>query len=108
MALYEVMFIARQDMSPAQVEQTTEKLTKLVKDNGGKIVAVEQWGLKTLAYKINKNRKGHYVLMNLDCPAPALLELERTLRLSEDVLRHLSIKVEAFAQANETPKREAA
>lgn len=111
MPLYEVMFIARQDMSPAQVEQTADKFAQIVKDNAGTVVKCDHWGLKTLAYKINKNRKGHYVLMHLDCPAKALLEFERNMRLSEDILRHLSVKVDAFvsaANSDKPMKREAA
>jgi small subunit ribosomal protein S6 len=109
MAKYETVFIARQDLAPAQVEQIAEKMTKIVTDNGGRVHKTDHWGLKTLAYRINKNRKGHYVLLELDTPAPALHELERNLRLSEDVLRYMSIRIEAFASEEpKTPVKEAA
>lgn len=109
MAKYETVFIARQDLSPAQVEQLAEKMGKIITDNGGKIHKTDHWGLKTLAYRINKNRKGHYVLFELDTPAPALHEMERQMRLSEDVLRFMSIQIDAFAvEAPAAPKKEAA
>lgn len=98
MALYESVFIARQDISAAQVEQLTEAFGKIVQDNGGQIGKVENWGLKTLAYKIKKNRKGHYVLLNLDAPAPAVAEMERNMSLSEDVLRYMTVRVEKLEE----------
>lgn len=94
MPLYEHIFIARQDISPAQVEALTETLQKIVTDNGGKIEKSEYWGLRSLQYKINKNRKGHYSLFNIDAPAAAVHELERQEKINEDVLRALSIRVE--------------
>ena len=94
MPLYESVYIARPDISPAQVEALTSDWTKILEDNGGKVTKDEYWGLKSLAYRIKKNRKGHYSLMNIDAPAAALAELERNMRLSEDVLRYLSIRVE--------------
>ena len=94
MPLYEHTFIARQDISPAQVEALTETLQKIVTDNGGKIAKSEYWGLRTLQYKINKNRKGHYSLLNIDAPADAIAELERQERINDDVLRALTIRVE--------------
>ena len=94
MPFYETVFIARQDLSDAQVKSLTETMEKLITDNGGKIAKTENWGLRTLAYKINKNRKGHYVLIETDTPAAALAELERNLRLNEDVLRYMSIRLE--------------
>jgi len=103
MAKYEHVFIARQDLSPAQVEQIAEKMGKIITDNGGKVHKTDHWGLKTLAYRINKNRKGHYCLMELDTPATALHEMERNMRLSEDVLRYMSIVVEDFAAEVEKP-----
>lgn len=112
-AKYETVFIARQDLAPAQVEQLADKMGKFVTDNGGKIHKTEHWGLKTLSYRINKNRKGHYVLFELDTPPAALQELERNLRLSEDVLRYMSVAIEDFAaekkeQSKSTDSREAA
>ena len=98
MALYESVFIARQDISAAQVEQLTEAFSKIVQDNGGQVAKVESWGLKTLSYKIKKNRKGHYVLLNLDAPAPAVAEMERNMSLNEDVLRYMTVRVEKLEE----------
>src|SRR5688572_6121102 len=83
MPFYETVFIARQDLGDAQVKAITETCEKIIKDGKGKVVKTENWGLRTLAYKINKNKKGHYVLIESDTPAPAMLEMERTLRLNE-------------------------
>lgn len=94
MPIYETVFIARQDLSDAQVKSLTEACEKIITDGEGKIAKVENWGLRTLAYKINKNRKGHYVLIESDTPAPAIIEMERTLRLNEDVLRYMTIKLD--------------
>jgi small subunit ribosomal protein S6 len=94
MPLYETVFIARQDLSDAQVKEITEAATKIITDAKGKILKTENWGLRTLAYRIQKNRKGHYVLIESDTPAPALIEMERTLRLNENILRYLSIKLD--------------
>lgn len=96
MPFYETMFIARQDMAPAQVEELANAFAKILTDNGGKVEKINHWGLKSLAYKINKNRKGHYVVMLSDTPAPALHEMERLMRLSEDVLRYMSLNVETL------------
>lgn len=94
MPLYESVYIARPDISAAQVESLTESLSKILEENGGKVTKNEYWGLKSLAYRIKKNRKGHYSLMNIDAPAAALSEMERNMRLNEDVLRYMSIRVE--------------
>ncbi len=96
MPLYEHVFIARQDISPAQVEALTETLTKVVADHGGKIEKSEYWGLRSLQYKIKKNRKGHYSLFNIDGPPAAVLELERIEKINDDVLRSMTIRVEAL------------
>ena len=93
MAFYECVFIARQDISSAQVEGLTEEYSKIIEDNGGKVTKNEYWGLRTMAYRIKKNRKGHYVLLNIDAPSPAVLEMERNMRISDDVLRYLSLRV---------------
>ncbi len=95
MALYENVFIARQDMSPAQVETLADDYGALMESLGGKVEKREHWGLKTLAYRIKKNRKGHYVLFNFDASGDAIAELERRMRLSEDVLRYLTVSIEA-------------
>ncbi|MEE2692263.1 MAG: 30S ribosomal protein S6 [Pseudomonadota bacterium] len=94
MPFYEHVFISRQDMSPAQVEALTETLAKIVTDNGGKVEKSEYWGLRSLQYKINKNRKGHYSLFNVDGPAAAIQELERQEKINDDILRSLTIRVE--------------
>lgn len=98
MAFYESVFIARQDLSQAQAESLIGKFEKVIKDNGGKIVNHEYWGLRTLAYLIKKNKKGHYALLNIDAPANAIQEMERQMRYNEDVIRFLSIKVDALAK----------
>jgi len=94
MPFYETVYIARQDLSEAQVKDLTDGYSKIITDNGGKITKVENWGLKTLAYKINKNRRGFYVLIESDTPAPALHEVERTMRLNEDILRFMSVRLD--------------
>lgn len=94
MPFYEHIFIARQDISPAQVEALTETLVKVVADHGGKIEKSEYWGLRSLQYKIKKNRKGHFSLFNIDGPPEAVLELERVEKINDDVLRSMTIRVE--------------
>jgi len=94
MALYEHIFIARQDIQPQQVEAISKDLTKIVEDNGGTVTKTEQWGLRSLAYRIKKYKKGHYVLLNVDGPTEAVSELERHERLHEDVIRFMTIRVE--------------
>src|ERR1700744_899686 len=94
MPLYENVFIARQDISGAQAEALADQFTQLIADQGGEVKKRENWGLRNLAYRMNKNRKGHYVLFNIDAPAPAIAELERTMRINEDVLRYLTIRVD--------------
>jgi small subunit ribosomal protein S6 len=94
MPLYESTFIARQDISSNDVEKLTENFSKVITDNGGKIVKTESWGLRNLAYIVNKNRKGHYVMLSIDAPYDALKEMERRMKLNEDVLRTVTFKVE--------------
>ena len=94
MALYEHTFIARQDLSNAQAEGLIEEFSNILNENGGKVVGSEYWGLKTLAYKINKNRKGHYGYLKSDSPHAAVAEMERLMRIHEDVMRVMTIKVE--------------
>ncbi len=98
MPLYEHVFISRQDLSSAQAESLVEHFTAIIAVNGGKIVESEYWGVKTMAYKINKNRKGHYALMKSDAPAAAVQEMERLMRLHDDVMRILTIKVDAHVE----------
>jgi small subunit ribosomal protein S6 len=98
MALYEHVFIARQDISATQVENITAEFSKVIEENEGKIAKSEYWGLKNLAYKIKKNRKGHYVLLNIDAPHAAVAEMERQARLNEDVMRFMTIRVEELEE----------
>jgi small subunit ribosomal protein S6 len=98
MSLYENIFIARQDISGAQVDALADTFTQLVADNGGEIKKREYWGLRNLAYRMRKNRKGHYVLFNIDGPPAAIAELERTMRINEDVIRYLTIRVNALEE----------
>jgi small subunit ribosomal protein S6 len=95
-SLYENIFIARQDISGAQVDVLADAFTQLVTDNGGEVKKREYWGLRNLAYRMRKNRKGHYVLLNIDAPSAAIAELERTMRINEDVIRYLTIRVDTL------------
>ena len=98
MALYEHVFIARQDLSGAQAEGLIEHFGQVLTDNGGSVKDHEYWGLKTMAYKINKNRKGHYGFMRSESPSPAVQEMERLMRLHDDVMRVMTIKVDAHEE----------
>jgi small subunit ribosomal protein S6 len=95
MALYEHVMIARQDLSNTQAEALNEHFGTILKDNGGTVVDTEYWGVKTMAYKINKNRKGHYSYIRTDAPSGAVQEMERLMRLHDDVMRVLTVKVDA-------------
>jgi small subunit ribosomal protein S6 len=95
MPLYEHVVISRQDLSNAQAEGLVEHFGKVLSENGGKVVDSEYWGLKTMAYKINKNRKGHYMLLNIDGPADAIVEYERLMRLHEDIIRFLTMRIKS-------------
>jgi len=99
MALYEHVFLARQDVSAQQVETMTETYKGIIEANGGAVTKVEYWGVKSLAYRIKKNRKAHYALFNLDAPAAAVTEMERQMRINEDVLRFITVRVEALEEA---------
>jgi small subunit ribosomal protein S6 len=94
MPLYEHVFLARQDISAQQVEDLTAQLKGVIEQMGGKITKTEQWGVKTLSYRLRKNRKAHYVLLNVDAPSAVLNEIERQERLNEDVLRYITIRVD--------------
>jgi small subunit ribosomal protein S6 len=94
MAYYEHVLIARPDISPQQVDALIEDITRTVQELGGKVTKNEYWGLRNLAYRVRKNRKGHYCLLNLDAPAPAVHEVERRARINEDVLRFITVRVE--------------
>ena len=100
MSLYEYTYIARQDIQPQQVDAITEQFAKIVSDNGGKVAKTESWGLRTLAYRIKKYKKGHYVHLNLDAPHAAIAELERNARLHEDVIRYMTIRVDEFEEGD--------
>jgi small subunit ribosomal protein S6 len=94
MAFYENVFIARQDISASQVDTLADGFTAIIAEHGGQVTKREYWGLRNLTYRMKKNRKGHYVLFNLDAPPAAVSELERNMRINEDVLRYLTIRVE--------------
>src|SRR5215218_10245859 len=94
MPLYENVFIARQDISGAQVDQLADGFTQLIAEQGGQVKKREYWCLRNLAYRMNKNRKGHYILFNIEAPPAAIAELERTMRINEDVLRYLTLRIE--------------
>jgi len=94
MPLYENVFIARQDISGAQAEALADGFAQLIAEQGGEVKKRENWGLRNLAYRMNKNRKGHYVLFNIEAPAAAIAELERTMRINEDVVRYLTLRVD--------------
>ena len=94
MAIYECVYIARQELTAAQAEQLSKDLTKIVSSNSGEIKKQEYWGLRNLAYKIRKNRKGHYTMFHIEAPASAIEELERNMRLNEDILRYLTVKID--------------
>jgi len=98
MPYYESVFIARQDIPATQVEALTAAFSDIVKTGGGAVKKTESWGLRTLAYRIRKNKKGHYVLLNLDAPPAAVAEMERNMRLHEDVLRFMTVKVETLEE----------
>jgi small subunit ribosomal protein S6 len=98
MPLYENVFIARQDISAAQVEALADGFTTLVTEHGGQVSKREYWGLRNIAYRIKKNRKGHYVMLNLDAPPAAVNELERNMRINEDVIRYLTVRVDALEE----------
>ena len=94
MALYEHVFLARQDLAQAQLDALAEAATKIVTDNQGKVVKTETWGLRSLAYRIAKNRKAHYVMLEIDGPGTVIAELERQTQINEDVIRYMTVKVD--------------
>ncbi|HEX8365186.1 MAG TPA: 30S ribosomal protein S6 [Allosphingosinicella sp.] len=98
MPLYEHVFLARQDLAQAQVDALAETATKIVEDNGGKVVRTETWGLRNIAYRIAKNRKAHYVALDFEAPAGVVAELERQTQINEDVIRYMTIRVDAHEQ----------
>ena len=107
MPLYEHVFLARQDASPQQVEELTTQMTGIVEQLGGKIRKTENWGVRSLTYRMNKNRKAHFVLLNIDAPSSAIAEIERQERISEDVIRYLSVRVEEHEEGPSAMMRKA-
>ena len=98
MALYEHVVISRQDISPQQAEALNDQLKAMIEETGGAVAKIEYWGLRNLTYRIKKNRKGHYTMFHIDAPAVAVQEMERNMRISEDILRYLTIRVDAFEE----------
>jgi len=98
MPLYEHVFLARQDASPQQVEEITTQITGVVTQLGGKVTKTEQWGLRSLSYRIEKNRKAHFVMLNIDGPAAIVAEIERQERINEEVLRYLTVRVDELEE----------
>jgi small subunit ribosomal protein S6 len=98
MSLYETVFIARQDISGTQVDALADQFAGIIAEQGGEVKKRESWGLRNLAFRMKKNRKGHYVLFNIDGPAAAVTEMERNMRISEDILRYLTIRVDALEE----------
>jgi small subunit ribosomal protein S6 len=107
MPLYEHVFLSRQDMSAQQVEELTAQYKGIIEQMGGKVAKVEQWGVKSLSYRLRKNRKAHFTLLNVDAPAAVLNEIERQERLSEDVLRYLTIRVDEHEEGPSAMMRKA-
>ena len=99
MALYENVFIARQDVPQTQVETLTNQFAEIVTGLGGTVSKKEYWGLRSLTYRIKKNRKGHYTLLNIDAPSAAIKELERTMSINEDIIRFLTVRVDELEEA---------
>jgi len=98
MPLYEHVFLARQDLAQAQVDALAENATSIIESNGGRVVKTETWGLRSLAYRIAKNRKAHYVMLDFEGPAPVVAELERQTQINEDVIRYMTLRVDAHEQ----------
>ncbi len=98
MPLYEHVFLARQDASTQQVEELTTQMTGIVEGLGGKVVKMESWGVRSLTYRMNKNRKAHFVLLNIDAPTGVVAELERQTAINEDIIRYMTVRVEAHEE----------
>ena len=96
MPFYEHVFLARQDLATAQVEALTEAFSRIIADGRGAVASHEYWGLRSLAYRIAKNRKAHYVMLSIDAPAPAIAEMERQVSLHEDIIRYMTVRIEAL------------
>ena len=100
MIKYESVIIARQDLGASQVNNLVDELKNVIANQGGEVVRVDNWGLKNLAYRIKKNRKGHYVLLNISAPASAVAEYERVMRVNEDIIRYITVRVEEFTETS--------
>src|SRR5581483_2530766 len=107
MPLYEHVFLARQDASTQQVEELTAQMTGIVQQLGGKVTKTENWGVRSLTYRISKNRKAHFVMLNIDAPSAAIAEIERQERISEEVIRYLSVRVEELEEGPSAMMRKA-
>src|SRR4051794_10133284 len=107
MPFYEHVFLARQDASTQQVEELTTQMTGIVEQAGGKVTKTENWGVRSLTYRMNKNRKAHFVLLNIDAPSAAIAEIERQERISEDVIRYLTVRVEEHEEGPSAMMRKA-
>ncbi|WP_455478467.1 30S ribosomal protein S6 [Bartonella sp. B10] len=102
MALYEHIFLARQDIAPQQIDELLSVYKDVIESYGGKVGRVENWGLRSLAYRIRKNRKAYYVLVNIDAPSSAIAEMERQMRINEDILRYMTVRVEKHEKEKST------
>ena len=107
MPLYEHVFLARQDASAQQVEELTTQITGVIESLGGKVAKTENWGVRSLTYRMNKNRKAHFVLLNIDGPAAVVAEIERQERINEDVIRYLTVRVEELEEGPSAMMRKA-
>src|ERR1700744_6677417 len=107
MPLYEHVFLARQDASTQQVEELTAQMTGIVEQSGGKVTKTESWGIRSLTYRMNKNRKAHFVMLNIDGPAAVVTEIERQERINEDVIRYLTVRVDELEEGPSAMMRKA-
>ena len=107
MPLYEHVFLARQDASAQQVEELTTQITGVIESLGGKVTKTENWGVRSLTYRINKNRKAHFVVLNIDGPAAVVAEIERQERINEDIIRYLTVRVEEHEEGPSAMMRKA-
>jgi small subunit ribosomal protein S6 len=107
MPLYEHVFLARQDASAQQVEELSTQLKGVIEQNGGKVTKTESWGIRSLTYRMNKNRKAHFTMFNVDAPAAAIAEVERQERIHEDVIRYLTVRVDELEEGPSAMMRKA-
>ena len=107
MPLYEHVFLARQDASAQQVEEFTTQITGVIEGLGGKVTKTENWGVRSLTYRMNKNRKAHFMLLNIDGPAAVVAEIERQERINEDIIRHLTVRVDELEEGPSAMMRKA-